>query len=1071
MRKVKELTNRIAAMFLSGLLVVGAVPGTVLASEFPADTGQTSETAAEDMEDTLSEEMSTEELGEDTALQGEEAAEQYYTVTLDANGGYFENEWDDAIGEIVEQAEVISKQISVGGTVAASPVFTNLDGQSMVFAGWSLERDGELVSQAEEEYTPLDNCVLYAVWDAEDSSVGDIESQEIAEENTDQIDASQDFGEVDEAAEGSQDVGDSEAVEGSQNNHDYNQDSDEVEAAEESETDQDARNNGTAEESFADENQAADADEDAEKASEESSGAIVSDGDAQTELIGSSEEEETVQEDGAMAAEGSGTCGENLTWTLEEGILTISGTGAMYDYELSTRPYEENTISTVIIEDGVTSIGNYAFSCFSLTSIDIPNSVTSIGDDAFFGCDSLPSITIPDSVTSIGDGAFGQCKSMRSITIPDSVTSIGDGAFTQCESLGSITISEKITSISSGMFLSCSSLTSIDIPDSVTSIGNYAFEHCSNLRSITIPKGVTDIGDYVFAGCSSLENIFVEEGNQNYSSKDGVLFNSDQTVLVYYPGGGEEVYTIPDSVTSIGNTAFDDCSNLTSITIPDTVTSIGEKAFFSCWGLTDITIPENVTSIGSSAFEACGNLESITIPDSVTSIGQNAFKGCVGLVIYCYSGSKALEYAKNNKIAYKIFMSGAFVMIPDQSYTYTGSPQEPEVTVILNETQLTKGTDYEVAYSNNIKVGTAAVTVNGINEYSGIKKLTFTIVKALQPIKASNLSLTYPNSGKITVSGNKGSLTYKSSNTAVATVDSTGKVKAKSGGTAKITITAAATSQYNAASKTITVNVAKAAQSITAKASAPVVFAGQTTTVSVTGAKGTRSFKSSDTTIATVDKSTGKVTAKKAGTVKITAASAATAQYNAASKTVTIKVLPALISSLKATNQVTGIKLTWKKISGATGYKIYRNSTLIKTINDGGTTTYKDTKANTNMKKYVYKVVAKGPAGDSPLARTVIAIRVDRPALTSVTNSASSVMTVKWTKTARAIGYQIRYSTSKTFASDNGTDSASGGKDSKRIEKLKRGKTYYVRVRAYKIVGNRLYWSEWSPVKTVRISK
>ena len=205
MRKVKELTNRIAAMFLSGLLVVGAVPGTVLASEFPADTGQTSETAAEDMEDTLSEEMSTEELGEDTALQGEEAAEQYYTATLDANGGYFENEWDDAIGEIVEQAEVISKQISVGGTVAASPVFTNLDGQSMVFAGWSLERDGELVSQAEEEYTPLDNCVLYAVWDAEDSSVGDIESQEIAEENTDQIDASQDSVEPDEAAEGSQD--------------------------------------------------------------------------------------------------------------------------------------------------------------------------------------------------------------------------------------------------------------------------------------------------------------------------------------------------------------------------------------------------------------------------------------------------------------------------------------------------------------------------------------------------------------------------------------------------------------------------------------------------------------------------------------------------------------------------------------------------------------------------------------------------------------------------------------------------------------------------------------------------
>ena len=372
--------------------------------------------------------------------------------------------------------------------------------------------------------------------------------------------------------------------------------------------------------------------------------------------------------------------------------------------------------------------------------------------------------------------------------------------------------------------------------------------------------------------------------------------------------------------------------------------------------------------------------------------------------------------------------------------------------------------------------GTAKITITAAEtaQYNAASKtITVNVAKAAQSITASNLSLTYPNSGKIIASGNKGSLTYKSSNTAVATVDSSGKVTAKGGGTAKITITAAETAQYNAASKTITVNVAKAAQSITAKAAAPVVFAGQTTTVSVTGAKGTVSFKSSDSTIAAVDKSTGKVTAKKAGTVKITAASGATAQYNAApSKTVTIKVLPAVTSSLTAANQATGIKLTWKKVSGATGYKIYRNSTLIKTITGDSTVTYVDTKANTNMTRHIYKVVAKGPAGDSPLARTVTAYRVNRPVLTSVTNSAFSVMTAKWTRTARATGYQIKYSTSKTFASDNGTVSAYGGTtDSRRIADLKRGKTYYVKIRAYKVVGNALYWSEWSPTKTVRISK
>ena len=223
MRKVKGLTNRIAAVFLSGMLVVGAVPGTVLASESPEnlgqtaetaaeDTGQTSETAAEEMGDTLSEEVSAEGFSEDALSQGEGAAEQYYTVTLDANGGYFENEWDDAIGEIVEQAQIVNKQIPVGGTVAAAPVFTETDqdGQAMTFAGWSLEPDGELVIAWDEEYAPVDSCTLYAVWEAENPYAGDIGSDtgspEIAEENTDQIDAAQDSVEADEAAEGSQDV-------------------------------------------------------------------------------------------------------------------------------------------------------------------------------------------------------------------------------------------------------------------------------------------------------------------------------------------------------------------------------------------------------------------------------------------------------------------------------------------------------------------------------------------------------------------------------------------------------------------------------------------------------------------------------------------------------------------------------------------------------------------------------------------------------------------------------------------------------------------------------------------------
>ena len=371
--------------------------------------------------------------------------------------------------------------------------------------------------------------------------------------------------------------------------------------------------------------------------------------------------------------------------------------------------------------------------------------------------------------------------------------------------------------------------------------------------------------------------------------------------------------------------------------------------------------------------------------------------------------------------------------------------------------------------------GTANITITAAETdiYSkATKQITVTVSKASQSITASNLSLTYPNSGTISASGNQGTLSYKSANTAIATVDSTGKVTSKGAGSTTITITAAATSNYNSATKTITVTVGKGAQSLTAKAAASSVAVGKTTTVSITGAKGTKSFKSSDTTIATVDKSTGKVTAKKVGTVKITAASAATANYNAASKTVTIKVVPAATSSLTAANQAKGIKLAWKKVAGANGYIIYRNGKKAKTIAKGATVTWTDTAANTNGTKYTYKVVAKASTGTSTLSKSLAFYRVARPAVSSVTNSASKKMTVKWGKNAKGTGYQIQYSTSKTFASGNKTvNITKAATVSKVIGSLTKGKTYYVRIRTYKTVGSTKYWSAWSAAKGVKIKK
>ena len=214
-----------------------------------------------------------------------------------------------------------------------------------------------------------------------------------------------------------------------------------------------------------------------------------------------------------------------------------------------------------------------------ITDLVIPNSVTSIGNCAFCGCSRLTSVTIPSSVTSIGDYAFSGCSRLTSVTIPSSVTSIGNWAFSDCIAMTTVNIPNSVTSIGSSAFSKCSSLSSVNIPNSVTSIGAGAFYQCSRLISVTIPSSVTSIGEYAFADCNGMTSII-----------------------------------IPGSVTSIGNSAFSGCSGLTSITIPSSVTSIGFSAFSCCTGLTSITIYNNVTDIGDSLFANCYKLKEIIIP-------------------------------------------------------------------------------------------------------------------------------------------------------------------------------------------------------------------------------------------------------------------------------------------------------------------------------------------------------------------------------------------------------------------------------------------------------------------------
>ena len=276
---------------------------------------------------------------------------------------------------------------------------------------------------------------------------------------------------------------------------------------------------------------------------------------------------------------------------------------------------------------GVKVIGDWAFSdCEFLANINIPNSVTTIGEYAFSDCYSLTSINIPNSVTTIGNSAFERCKSLTYINIPNSVTTIGDSAFERCESFTIINIPNSVTTIGDRAFCGCKSLITINIPNSVTTIGYWGFETCTSLISITIPNSVVTIIGNPFNSWSG--NLYNE--SKAFIYEDHVLFNKNKTILIAYRAK-ETNYTIPNSVTTIGEGAFCGCKSLTSINIPNSVTTIGDFGFWDCKSLTNINIPNSVTTIGWGAFSGCKSLTSINIPNSVTTIEDGAFEYCENL--------------------------------------------------------------------------------------------------------------------------------------------------------------------------------------------------------------------------------------------------------------------------------------------------------------------------------------------------------------------------------------------------------------------------------------------------------
>ena len=424
--------------------------------------------------------------------------------------------------------------------------------------------------------------------------------------------------------------------------------------------------------------------------------------------------------------------------------------------------FGKSGLTTATFEEGTTSVADRLFNTASnLTNITIPDTVTSIGSDAFSSCSSLQKIDIPDSVISIGDSAFNLCDKLSEITLPKDLETLGSSAFSGCTSLTSISVPENISKIQDSMFDGCTSLVTVEMGDKVASIGNNAFNDCTALKNITLSPVTEYIGSSAFSNCDSLESIVIpDKVTAIYSS---AFSDCDKLSSV----------TLSKALERIGESAFNNCDMLTSIKIPDSVKTIGYMAFYDCeklavvdmgngvsWlyseafrlcpALTKVVLSNNLTSIPEYAFADCVNLTDVTIYPGVTEIATNAFSYASKVTMRGLKGSYAETYANDRGMTFETITSvnaseltikyksltGSYwndyiEYIPEASYTYTGETIKPEIKVYFGSYELTEGTDYKlVSYENNVNIGNAVCTIEGLSVYSGKTSSTYKIVTA-----------------------------------------------------------------------------------------------------------------------------------------------------------------------------------------------------------------------------------------------------------------------------------------------------------------------------------------------------
>ena len=710
--------------------------------------------------------------------------------------------------------------------------------------------------------------------------------------------------------------------------------------------------------------------------------------------------------------------------------------------------------------------------------------------------------------------------SAKTVDIPEkingkSVTSIGDCAFRYCTSLKSITIPNSVMEIGSSAFSGCSSLTSITILNSVTEIGVYAFKGCTSLTSITIPNSVTNIGDSTFWGCSSLTAIYVAVDNKNYTSVNGVLFNKDKTALICYPAGKtDKSYNITNSVTSIGDYAFNGCSSLTSVTIPNSVTeiggsafvgcaslksitmpnsvtSIGDMVFYKCSSLTSITIPDSVTSIGSSAFSDCSKLRSITIPNSVTSIGAWAFNGCTGLTAINvamenqnYVSPDGVLYNKDKTtiICYPAGKKGNNYKIPDGvteigSIAFSRCSSLTSVTIPNSVTSIGSGAFNGCTSLTRVTIP-KSVTKIGWNAFSDCTSLTsITIPNSVISIDwyafrgcTSLKSITIPNS--VTSIGKNAFGYYydngykKINNIKIYCYSSTaGEQYAKDNGFDYMLIDKFAHAKVNGAklggraADALRINWTK-----NASADGYIVEMyqnGKWARVGKITNNSTTTFRKAGLKAATVYKFRVKAY-KMCGT---------TAFYSAYSATVAARTNPSVMTGAKLCGRAAdALRINWTKNASADGYivEMYQGNKWVRVgkITNNSTTTFRKAglKAST---VYKFRVRAYKMSGKTALygnySATVTA-RTNPSVMKGVKigGKAKDALRVNWTKNASAQGYIVEmYKGGKWVRVAKITN---GNTTTFRKAGLAKNTTYKFRVRAYHMSGKTALYGNYGSV-------